>query len=161
MPIGIVILVFDLVLWIILILKSSVKKRARIGTLLLATILLCIITFIVFQSVDRYNDLSFPICLSIYTLVSIALLYKANIHNKNRIISITCLLVIIFGIVVAIKMYDTSTAEKCTGICIKIDDEEEGEQFDTAISIIYFLFAIYSPASKIYLLLNNKDYLKS
>ncbi len=159
MPIGIVILVFDLVLWIILILKSSVKKRARIGTLLLATILLCVITFIVFQSVDRYNDLSFPICLSIYTLVSIALLYKANIHNKNRIISITCLLVIIFGIVVAIKMYDTSTVEKCTGICIIIDDDEE--QFDTVISIIYFLFAIYSPASKIYLLLNNKDYLKS
>ena len=48
MPIGIVILVFDLILWIILILKSSVKKRARIGTLLLATILLCVITFIVF-----------------------------------------------------------------------------------------------------------------
>ena len=159
MPIGIVILVFDLILWIILILKSSVKKRARIGTLLLATILLCVITFIVFQSVDGYNDLSFPICLSIYTLVSIALLYKANIHNKNRIISITCLLVIIFGIVVAIKMYDTSTVEKCTGTCIKIDDDEE--QSDTAISIIYFLFAIYSPASKIYLLLNNKDYLKS
>lgn len=159
MPIGIVILVFDLVLWIILILKSSVKKRAQIGTLLLATIILCVITFIVFQSVDRYNDLSLPICLSIYTLVSIALLYKANIHNKNRIISITCLLVIIFGIVVAIKMYDTSTIEKCTGICIKIDDDEE--QFDTVISIIYYLFAIYSPASKIYLLLNNKDYLKS
>lgn len=160
MPIGIVILVFDLILWIILILKSSVKKRARIGTLLLATILLCVITFIVFQSVDGYNDLSFPICLPIYTLASIALLYKANIHNKNRIISITCLLVIIFGIVVAIKMYDTSTVEKCTGTCIIIDDGEE-KQFDTAISIIYFLFAIYSPASKIYLLLNNKDYLKS
>jgi hypothetical protein len=56
-------------------------------------------------------------------------------------------------------MYDTSTVEKCTGICIIIDDDEE--QFDTVISIIYFLFAIYSPASKIYLLLNNKDYLKS
>ena len=158
MPI-IVILVFDLVLWIILILKSSVKKRARIGTLLLTTIILCVSTFIIFQLVDRYNDFSLPICLSIYTLVSIALLYKANIHNKNRIISITCLLVIIFGIVVAINMYGTSTVEKCTGICIIIDDDEE--QSDTVVSIIYYLFAIYSPASKIYLLLNNKDYLKS
>ena len=158
MPI-IVILVFDLVLWIILILKSSVKKRVRIGTLLLTTIILCVFTFIVFQLVDRYNDFSLPICLSIYTLVSIALLYKANIHNKNRIISITCLLVIIFGIVVAINMYDTSTVEKCTGICIIIDDDEE--RSDTVVSIIYYLFVIYSPASKIYLLLNNKDYLKS
>ena len=158
MPI-IVILVFDLVLWIILILKSSVKKRARIGTLLLTTIILCASTFIIFQLVDRYNDFSLPICLSIYTLVSIALLYKANIHNKNRIISITCLLVIIFGIVVAINMYDTSTVEKCTSPCIIIDDDEE--QSDTVVSIIYYLFAIYSPASKIYLLLNNKDYLKS
>ena len=158
MPI-IVILVFDLVLWIILILKSSVKKRARIGTLLLTTIILCVSTFIIFQLVDRYNDFSLPICLSIYTLVSIALLYKANIHNKNRIISITCLLVIIFGIVVAINMYGTSTIEKCTGTCIIIDDDEE--QSDTVVSIIYYLFVIYSPASKIYLLLNNKNYLKS
>ena len=158
MPI-IVVLVFDLVLWIILILKSSVKKRVRIGTLLLTTIILCVFTFIVFQLVDRYNDFSLPICLSIYTLVSIALLYKANIHNKNRIISITCLLVIIFGIVVAINMYDTSTVEKCTGTCIIIDDDEE--RSDTVVSIIYYLFVIYSPASKIYLLLNNKDYLKS
>ena len=159
MPIGIVILVFDLVLWIILILKSSVKKRARIGALLLTTIILCVFIFIVFQLVDRYNDFSLPICLSIYTLVSIALLYKANIHNKNRIISITCLLVIIFGIVVTINMHDTSAIKKCTDACITIDDDEE--QSDTAISIIYYLFAIYSPASKIYLLLNNKDYLKS